>query len=357
MSFWSLFVDACLWLSGFCCGWFMAEVAFGKIQVRRALMYMHWLKVSRWLGKEPWKNTGPNCKNVYLVSTSHRKAKGYRIGAWVYHWRGLDYLNSNYRPDDDFQLNKEGVPIRPRNRVVVFFHGRGGARYRPWLRSEYSKISKALDAAVLAIDYRGFGDSEGRPTLNGLMGDARAALRYAFIELGADDIVVWGQSLGSAVAAHIVAETMEQKYMTLMGASRSYREPEITHLVLEAAPTTMRQAFFDFWLHRPLLALMPERWRRKLAAALIVDDWAGLFQLQYFKGTTVLMHCQDDRVVPFSHHQEWKANWDAMCMNNPSSSLFVFTPDTGGHNGVSKAASFKEFVKSTFNASSSFYVK
>jgi len=68
----------------------------------------------------------------------------------------------------------------------------------------------ALGAAVLAVDYRGIGESTGRGTAHGLYMDAEAMLRYLTDhisrggrQVAADRVVVHGFSIGSAPATDL----------------------------------------------------------------------------------------------------------------------------------------------------------
>ncbi len=75
-------------------------------------------------------------------------------------------------------------------------------------RADIYKFLRALPANVLAVEYRGYGRSEGKPSERGLYRDAEAGLRYLEQTKGIDprNIISYGQSLGSAVAAHLAAE-------------------------------------------------------------------------------------------------------------------------------------------------------
>ena len=69
----------------------------------------------------------------------------------------------------------------------------------------YKKLL-GLGYYVLAVDYRGYGDSTViSPTEASCVRDARAALAWLTAKLGDQvKVVVWGHSLGTAIASHMV---------------------------------------------------------------------------------------------------------------------------------------------------------
>ncbi len=86
--------------------------------------------------------------------------------------------------------------------TILYFHGNAGNLTN---RIENIAFLRQLPANVLAVDYRGYGKSEGRPTEAGVYLDAQAAYDYLFHERGVvpDHLVVLGQSLGVAVAVDL----------------------------------------------------------------------------------------------------------------------------------------------------------
>jgi fermentation-respiration switch protein FrsA (DUF1100 family) len=79
---------------------------------------------------------------------------------------------------------------------------------------------------VLMLDYRGFGQSEGKPTLDGIVEDALAALGYLRTRAGVDRdrIVVLGQSLGGATALRMLARDAADVRLAIIDSSfPSYR--------------------------------------------------------------------------------------------------------------------------------------
>jgi fermentation-respiration switch protein FrsA (DUF1100 family) len=79
---------------------------------------------------------------------------------------------------------------------------------------------------VLMLDYRGFGRSEGKPTLDGIVDDALAALRYLRTrpDVDRDRLVLLGQSLGGATALRMLARDAAGVRLAIIDSSfPSYR--------------------------------------------------------------------------------------------------------------------------------------
>ena len=95
--------------------------------------------------------------------------------------------------------------VSPRNGqpVFIYFHGNGGS-----LRWREERFRDLIDdgSGLVALSYRGYGGSSGRPTEKGLIEDARAAYAFAIAHYSADRLVLWGESLGSAIAIMLAAD-------------------------------------------------------------------------------------------------------------------------------------------------------
>jgi fermentation-respiration switch protein FrsA (DUF1100 family) len=95
---------------------------------------------------------------------------------------------------------------RPDAPVLLFFHGNGGNVSH---RLEKLAALHGIGADTLIIDYRGYGKSSGAPSERGLYQDANAAYGWLTRVRKVDPrrIVVYGESLGSAVAVHLASES------------------------------------------------------------------------------------------------------------------------------------------------------
>jgi fermentation-respiration switch protein FrsA (DUF1100 family) len=95
------------------------------------------------------------------------------------------------------------LPPRGDKPVILYFHG-NGASLR-WRVDRFRALT-ADGTGLLALSYRGYGGSSGRPTETGLINDALAAYDFARARYDAARIALWGESLGSGVVVALAAE-------------------------------------------------------------------------------------------------------------------------------------------------------
>ena len=53
---------------------------------------------------------------------------------------------------------------------------------------------------IVALDYRGYGDSSGKPTVHGIVQDVQHVFRTIRHTCPDNPIVIWGHSMGTGVA-------------------------------------------------------------------------------------------------------------------------------------------------------------
>lgn len=91
----------------------------------------------------------------------------------------------------------------PNHKTLIYCHGNSAARMTGHRRWTNRMVSTALDHNFIIFDYRGFGDSTGVPSQEGLLTDARTVWDYVTVEKGvpSEKVGLMGQSLGTGVAA------------------------------------------------------------------------------------------------------------------------------------------------------------
>jgi len=159
------------------------------------------------------------------------------------------------------------VPPRSDQPVVVYFHGNGGS-----LRLRVDRFQRVAAAGVglIALSYRGYGGSTGRPTEAGLIEDARAAYAFAAERYPAARIALWGESLGSGVAVALAAER------------------PIARMILDSPFTSaLDLARANYW-YLPVRLLMKDQFRSD-------ERIAGV------KVPVLILHGEVDQIIPIAY--------------------------------------------------------
>jgi fermentation-respiration switch protein FrsA (DUF1100 family) len=158
------------------------------------------------------------------------------------------------------------VPPRGEAPVFLYFHGNGGSLR--W-REERFRALIAGGGGLVALSYRGYGGSSGRPTERGLNEDAAAAYAFALARYAAQCIVLWGESLSSALAIALAAEK------------------SVSCLVLEAPFTSAADVGARHYWFVPVRLFMKDQFRSDLRASRI-------------KAPVLVVHGENDAVVPIT---------------------------------------------------------
>jgi fermentation-respiration switch protein FrsA (DUF1100 family) len=118
---------------------------------------------------------------------------------------GLQYEDVGIDTADGERLHGWYVPATNARGTLLFFHGNAGNISH---RLESILIFNRLALDVLIVDYRGYGQSTGRPGEQGTYRDAQAAWDYLVRErsVSPGNIVIFGRSLGGAVGAWLASE-------------------------------------------------------------------------------------------------------------------------------------------------------
>lgn len=156
-------------------------------------------------------------------------------------------------------------PRRNPTPVLVHFHGNAGH-----IGHRGERMQPYIDAGlgVLLVEYRGYGGNDGRPSERGLYADARAALETLALQgIGAERLIIYGESLGTAVAVQMAIER------------------DCAALVLEAPFTSIGAvAQSRYWM-------FPVR-------QLVLDKFDSLAKIGRLRCPLFVMHGERDRVVP-----------------------------------------------------------
>lgn len=180
---------------------------------------------------------------------------------------GLDYESVDLLTEDGIKLDAWFVPAHEPRGVVLFFHGNAGNISH---RLDSLKIFHDLNLSTLIFDYRGYGRSEGSTSEEGTYRDADAAWRYLTESRGipASQIILFGRSLGAAVAAYLASR---QRPAGLIIESGFMSVPELAAKLYR-------------WL--------PARWLARF-------NYPTSDYLQVASLPVLIVHSRDDEIIPF----------------------------------------------------------
>jgi hypothetical protein len=181
---------------------------------------------------------------------------------------GLDYEELWLTTADGVHLHGWYVPAPATRGAILFLHGNGGNISH---RLDTLKIFHDLGLAALIIDYRGYGASGGRPSEEGTYLDAQAAWRHLLEVKGysQDRIVLFGRSLGGAVAAWLAARTRP------------------AGLIVESTFTSVED------MGRHYYPFLPVRWLTRI-------HYPVLGYLRQVQSPVLIVHSPDDEIVPYN---------------------------------------------------------
>jgi fermentation-respiration switch protein FrsA (DUF1100 family) len=182
---------------------------------------------------------------------------------------GLFYEELTLRTVDGIDISAWYIPADAALGLVLFCHGNAGNISH---RIDSIRIFHGLGLGVLIFDYRGYGRSQGSPDEEGTYRDAEAGWDYLVkgLHVRPEKIVIFGRSLGSAVAAEIALR--KQAGM----------------LIMESGFTSVPDLGARFFPHLPVGHI--SRYQN-----------ASISKVGRIKIPKLFIHSPDDEIVPYDH--------------------------------------------------------
>ncbi len=214
------------------------------------------------------------------------------------------------RAADGTRLQARYIERRGADRLLLYFHGNAGNLAD---RSDLLPIFSDFGTHVLALEYRGYGQSDGHPSERGLYQDANAAYEWAVARIAPENVIVFGESLGGGPACEL-ASTRKVGGLILLSTFTS-----IADMAARQFP----------WL--------PVRW-------LVRTKFDNAVKIGKVTAPKLFVHSRTDEVVPFEMGER--------LFNAASQPKHHSWLDRGGHNETfyfhrsTLAAKVRAFLKS-----------
>ena len=176
-------------------------------------------------------------------------------------------------PYEDVRFkNDEGLTLHgwffkgKRDHTLLYLHGNAG---NIGGRLDKVQLLRRFGWNIFVFDYRGYGGSEGHPSIEGVVKDSESAFRYLTEKrkIPNEQIILFGESLGGAMAVHL-----------------AHQEP-VGAVILESTFTTLRDLAGHIYKFLPAMA--------------IPDVYRSVDLIRHIKAPVMVIHGTEDAVIPF----------------------------------------------------------
>lgn len=183
----------------------------------------------------------------------------------------LDYEDVRIETEDGVSLHGWFIPATDARVTLLFCHGNAGNISH---RLESIALFNSLGLNVLIFDYRGYGQSSGRISEPGFYRDVYAMWRELTEKRGikAENIVVFGRSLGAAVASQLATRV------------------KAGGVILESAFTSVPE------MAARLYPFLPVR-------LLVRFQLNNVRHVQGIQSPLLVIHSTDDEIIPYAQGQ------------------------------------------------------
>ena len=228
------------------------------------------------------------------------------IGLYRKHELGLEFEStgrvSDIYPRNAFNLLRDN----PESRLVIHLHGAGGTVGSGYRVPNYRALSAGdpENIHVLTFDYRGFGRTPGVPSERGVLQDAITIVDWALnvASIPASRIVIFGQSLGSAVNTAVAQHYAQQDPPVLFAGhllvASFVDTPSLvsTYSIAGTIPLLGPMARFPT-LFNYLRTFIRDKWSNKDQ----IRAYVQMNEANKMSYRLTLIHAKDDWDVPCRH--------------------------------------------------------
>lgn len=188
---------------------------------------------------------------------------------------GMAFEEVHAVTSDSIKIHGWFVPALKSRGTLLFSHGNAGNISH---RLQLIQLYRSLDLDVLIFDYRGYGQSEGKPGEEGTYRDIRAMWDHLIDErmIPPNRILIVGRSLGAAVVTHLTIELEDENSPTPAG------------IILESPFTSIPD------MGASLYPFLPVRLLARI-------DYNNVANVRRMHVPLLVIHSVDDEITPFAH--------------------------------------------------------
>lgn len=212
-----------------------------------------------------------NGTTSFVVETNYQST----LGAW------------HILPEIDGSVVSAGNvnSIKSADKVLLYLHGNAGTR-AGWHRIQLYKVLSKIGLHIVTFDYRGYGDSDGYPSEDGLVEDSMYMFKY-IRKLTNAPIFIWGHSLGTGVA---IKAAMHLKAQGI----------KFEGLILESPFTNFIDASNNHPFSLPIRSMPWYSWAFTEGLKKVGIRFESDKSIAKVEADTLILHAEDDGIVPYA---------------------------------------------------------
>lgn len=219
----------------------------------------------------------------------------------------FDFEEQTFEMEDGGKINAIHFRV-PNSRGVIYYLKGNSRSIKGWGKFAKDFVSNGYD--FFMMDYRGFGKSRGKRTEYTLYNDAQTLYKWLSKQYPEEQIVIYGRSMGSGIAARIAA----------------WNHPKM--LILDSP-------YYSFYHQvRRYGFVLPLRWL--LRYQIRTDQFFRNIESPVF-----LIHGDKDRLIPFDHSRQ---------LQNLRPDIAHLLPiEGGGHNNLPDYPEYHQYLYDILN--------
>ena len=212
-----------------------------------------------------------NVKNYYLDVNEE-----VNIGVWH-----IPPPSANLSGEIDY----ESLLRNTEKPIILYLHGTSGSR-GGWHRVQLYKLLVSMEYQVFAFDYRGYADSLGYPSEDGVVQDSYFMYKWIKERCGNTPVFLWGHSLGTAITTKLAKRLASEN-------------DEPYGIVLESPFTNIREAAAKHPFTFPYRSL--PCFESVFLDSISVNNiyFQSDVSIHSVKTSLLILHAEDDLVVPY----------------------------------------------------------
>lgn len=219
----------------------------------------------------------------------------------------FDFEEKTFEMEDGGKINAIHFQV-PNSRGVIYYLKGNSRSIKGWGKFAKDFVSNGYD--FFMMDYRGFGKSRGKRTEPILYNDAQTLYKWLLSQYDEDQIVIYGRSMGSGIAARIA----------------SWNRPKM--LILDSP-------YYSFYRQvRRYGFILPLRWL--LRYQIRTDQFFRKIESPVF-----LIHGTKDRLIPFEHSRDLQ--------NIQPERARLLPIEGGGHNNLPDFPEYHRYLYDILN--------